>query len=176
MSLKNIIANKKKVEKETSSNYIIDIFIVLILCVFPLFFTDKYFNILISKYYFYLAAIAFLVIALIGIYYYEKVKRHINAFFWSELFNNFSITDWSLIVFIIVAIISTCISDFVSESFWGNEGRYTGLFLLSLYALAYFAVTRFGKVRKWHLDSFLFIALFIALLWTIFNCYLNVKI
>ena len=36
---------------------------------------------------------------------------------------------WLLIIFLVVCIISTCQSDYLYESFWGNEGRYSGLFL-----------------------------------------------
>lgn len=47
------------------------------------------------------------------------------------------------------------LSDYVYESFWGNEGRYSGLYLLTLYVLVYFLISRFWKLKGWYLELFL---------------------
>ena len=61
----------------------------------------------------------------------------------------------SLICFLAIAVLSTVFSDYIYESFWGNEGRYTGLFLLLLYGGSFFIVSKFLHFRSWYLDVFL---------------------
>lgn len=152
------IAKKKKGEsKSPLLFYMIDGFAVLILCLFPLFVLDRYFNILQAKYYFYIGSVVLLIVALIfaGCIEHDRLEAYFTSFKWNDFIKKFSVTDIALLAFLIIAGISTISSDYVYESFWGNEGRYSGLFLLSLYGIAYFCVTRFGKMRKWYLDAFL---------------------
>ncbi len=37
----------------------------------------------------------------------------------------------------------------------GTFGRYNGVFLITLYTVVYFLVTRFFRFRQWYLDLFL---------------------
>lgn len=67
----------------------------------------------------------------------------------------FTTAEKGLWVFILIALLSTLTSEYKYESFWGNEGRYCGLFLLSLYVVLYFLVSRFFRFRQWYLDAFL---------------------
>ncbi|MCD7964846.1 MAG: O-antigen ligase family protein, partial [Clostridiaceae bacterium] len=116
-----------------------------------------YYNILQAKYYFYIGSVILLVIAVIfaGCIEHNKLEKYITSFKWNDFIKKFSVTDVALLVFLIIAGISTISSDYVYESFWGNEGRFSGLFLLCLYGVAYFCVTRFGKLKRWYLDAFL---------------------
>lgn len=59
-----------------------------------------------------------------------------------------------LLVYYIVIVLSTVTSDYLYESFWGNEGRFTGLFLLSLYALTTVLIAKNWKSGPWILDIF----------------------
>lgn len=59
-----------------------------------------------------------------------------------------------LLVYYIVIVLSTVTSDYLYESFWGNEGRFTGLFLLSLYALTTVLIAKNWKSGPWILDVF----------------------
>ena len=61
----------------------------------------------------------------------------------------------AVFLFWVIALISTLQSDYLYESFWGNEGRYSGLFLLTIYVVVYFVVSRFWKVQGWILQLFL---------------------
>lgn len=63
-----------------------------------------------------------------------------------DFIKTFSTIDTALLVFLLIAGISTIRSDYVYESFWGNEGRFSGLVLLSLYGAAYFCVTRLAVI------------------------------
>lgn len=158
---------KKKEDKSKSPflSYVIDSFVVLILCLFPLFVLDRYYNILQAKYYFYIGSVALMAVALIiaGCLKHNKIEMYFSTFNWNNFIKKFSITDVALLVFLIIAGISTISSNYVYEAFWGNEGRYSGLFLLSLYGVAYFCVTRFGKMKKWYLDAFLIANILVCL-------------
>lgn len=144
---------------------IIDIFVFLILCLFPLAVTDRYYNILQTKYYFYIGSVVILTVLLIIAAYVKRteVERYFSNFKWKEVLSRFTATDIALLAFLSIAGISTISSDFVYEAFWGNEGRYSGFFLLSLYGIAYYCVTRFGKFKKWYLEAFLIVNLLICL-------------
>lgn len=160
------IVKQKSIKKEDNVfNYVIDVFVFLILCLFPLFVTDRYYNILQSKYYFYIGSVVllFIALAIAGILNSGKIESYFSKFHWKGFLRKFTVTDWALITFLIIAALSTILSDYVYESFWGNEGRYSGLFLLCLYGAAYFGVTRFGKFRRWYLDAFLVFSMLVCL-------------
>lgn len=162
------VKKNKKVainNKKTLENSIVDLFVVMVFCLFPLVVDNKYFNILPTKYYFYVGAVVLLAIPLlvVGLLDQKKIVRYIQGFSWRGFCKTKSVTDWALILFVLVAAVSTCISEYVSESFWGNEGRLTGLFLLSLYAVVYFCVTRFGKMKRWHLDILLIFGMLVCI-------------
>ena len=53
-----------------------------------------------------------------------------------------TVPDIALLLFLIIAALSTALSDYVFESFWGNEGRLSGLFLLLLYGISFFIISR----------------------------------
>ena len=76
------------------------------------------------------------------------------------MFRSFSIKKMPLShsfasIFLIVCIISTLQSQYLYESFWGNEGRYTGLFLLAIYVITFLFISRFLKLKKRYLNLFL---------------------
>ena len=47
-------------------------------------------------------------------------------------------------------------SDFFYESFWGNEGRYTGCFTLILYGTSVLLIIRYMHFKNWIIYLFLF--------------------
>lgn len=154
---------------ETCSNIIsgvVTIGVIVLLMVFPLIYEDAYFNILEVKYKcYYLSVLAMLAVVLVlaivmavidakefqGEHVMELLSR-LKPANWKK---NFRVADAAVLIFWVVAVISTLQSDFVYESFWGNEGRYTGLFLLTLYVTVYFLVSRCWKVKEWCLWLFL---------------------
>ena len=120
---------------------------ILVLMVFvglPLVFHNYYYDILKIKYWLYCGSVisitlAILIITLVFIHKdgvennYSTVKAVLNGFTIKSL----KATDWAMIFFLIAAGISTLQSEYRFESFWGNEGRLTGLFLILLYAVFY---------------------------------------
>ena len=147
-------------------NGVISFFILLLMLVFPLRYNNSYIDILVIKYQFYWGCIVLMLglcfvlsFNMLIIDNLQNKGKHTKMLFsrlhpknWSK---TFSITDVSVIIFWIILVISTFQSDYFYESFWGNEGRYSGLFLLTLYVASYFMISRFWKAKEWVLDIFL---------------------
>lgn len=132
------------------------VYTLALLCIFPFVVHNKYFDILPTKYQAYAVltcgALLFTVIYLIAS---GAAVRGIQSFRDGSWKKHLSFVDWSVLVFEVLLIISTLQSEFRYESFWGNEGRYTGLFTMSLYVFSYFFISRFLRWKKWYLDAFL---------------------
>lgn len=154
--------NKKKIDvREQNNKYlsnVVSIFIYLILCIFPLFFTKYYFNILESKYVFYwISVVTLLVILFVMVLYlkWDDTVVYLKNFKVKAWLKSFILPDWMMLAFFLTAVISTLMSDYKYEAFWGNNGRYSGLFLISLYCICYFIVTRLARFKSRYLDAFL---------------------
>ena len=137
---------------------IVGLHIAAVLIGLPIVYGDYYYNILEVKYYYYCGCIITMLVALFvyGIIKMTREKRwgriQIRNLKNVKILEIFSIPDLMLIMFLIVAAISTVLSPFKFESFWGNEGRFSGLFLLTLYTVVYFCITRCLRVRAWYVD------------------------
>lgn len=137
---------------------IVGLHAVAVLIGLPIVYRDYYYDILDIKYYYYCGCVITMLAAML-IYGVIKVVREKR---WSEFkpqnFKNlkilkiFSFTDLMLLIFLFVAAISTALSPFKYEAFWGNEGRFSGLFLLMLYTAAYFCIVKCHRVRPWYID------------------------
>ena len=135
---------------------------VVILLIFPLYVRDFYFDILNAKYqFYYITMLAVFVIAfIIFVVHIIQDFRYEDGKNVKAMFKNFSIKKMPLShifasIFLIVCIISTLQSQYLYESFWGNEGRYTGLFLLYIYVLSFLFISIFLKLKKRYLNLFL---------------------
>ena len=150
--MSSVKINKSKNSKSDSAllSHIMNIFTFLILCLFPLFVMDKYYNILQAKYYFYIGSVILLVIAVIfaGCIEHNKLEKYITSFKWNDFIKKFSVTDVALLVFLIIAGISTISSDYVYESFWGNEGRFLGALLTLFVWCGIFLCYQIRKIKK----------------------------
>lgn len=152
---------------------IMAVFTFVVLAVFPLYYHNYYFDILKAKYKFYwitvvAMAVICLIVALVFLFVdrmeYEGVntKRFFSHFRFDSLKKQPAAYKF-LILFLILVGISTLLSDYKFESFWGNEGRFSGLFLISLYVLGVFMIGKLGKIKKWHLDLFLLSGVLVCL-------------
>ena len=142
------------------------LFLIAILFVFPIYYRDYYFDIPKVKYQFYYSsvlalfagvAVTALVMMIVDLTRYEG--RHTAAFFErfspKKIGRTLTVPDVALIFFLAVAALSTALSDYVFESFWGNEGRFSGLFLLLLYGVSFWMISRLSDFRYWYLELFL---------------------
>lgn len=157
MNENNLILSWKKI-----NTYIAGIFAVLILAVFPLAFRHFYFDILTAKYQYYYVgvittAVVMIMVALFFLYRDkheyggENIKRIIRTFSIRKL----KAADWAMLAFVLMATISTSQSEYLYESFWGNEGRLGGLFLLLIYGVSYIVIVGCLRFKRWYLDAFL---------------------
>ena len=85
----------------------------------------------------------------------EEKRGIADVFRRMSLSGMFSATDVMALCFLAVVTVSMLISPYRYEAMWGNEGRYTGAFMLMLCVGIYFCVSRFYKVKGWHIQLFL---------------------
>lgn len=151
---------RDKIKKATS--YAMTFFTIVLLTVFPLYYRDYYYDILVAKYqFFYLTALIMTGIMVLSILY--TIVRDYKRFHLMDFFN-FNIAQWAMLAFCMIAIISTLQSDFKYESLWGNEGRFSGLFLILLYGSVFFIISKRAYYSKWIIDLFLGASMLLCIL------------
>ena len=133
-------------------------FFLLALVVLPIIYHDYYFHILETKYAAY-CTFAIGITAVVGIYTLITAKS-----LKIEKKCKMPVPDICILVFWGISLISTICSPYKYEALWGNEGRYTGLFLITLYTIAYFLIVRFLQFKDWILDAFLLAGLAVCLM------------
>ena len=164
----------KKVNKSESFNLTcqniistaVGIFVLILFLLFPLYYDDFYYNILVTKWGFYckcavsiLAVSAFLGLVFMFVDFTEfggqNTKAAISKLLPENWKRTFSLADGAVILFLVVCAVSTLQSDYRMEAFTGEQGRRTGLALTFLYVSVYFLVSRFWNVKNWILEVFL---------------------
>lgn len=145
---------------------VITVYLLVVLTVLPLIYDNSYFNILETKYKcFYMSTLFMLAVLLVsGLVMLGIDRKEFQGEHAKELFaklkpqnwrKTFSAADMAVIAFWVFSLISTLQSEYVYESFWGNEGRYSGLFLITLYVAAYLVISHFWKSNGWVMQAFL---------------------
>ena len=147
-------------------NEIISLCILMLMIIFPLIYDDAYANIMDVKYVSYyipvimmlgLLLIAAVIMAIMDKKKYEGRyrKKVLSGLLPKNWKKTLLVSDAAVLVFCLAVGISTFHSEYFFESFWGNEGRYSGMFLMTLYVAAYLVISRFWKLREWYLEVFL---------------------
>ncbi|MDO4326582.1 MAG: O-antigen ligase family protein [bacterium] len=160
--------------KEKAKCFSTGVYALLVLCVFPLVYHNFYFDMIQTKYITYcicvgiLAAGVLLIVPILWYMWYaslsnEQRMKEKARFSPKEIWKSLSIPDKAVLTFWLIEVISTVSSQYPYESFWGNEGRFSGLFLTTLYIFAYFSVSRLMKFQRWYLDAFLGSAMLVCL-------------
>ena len=165
------MANRIKKKQETKATVsetmalIMGIFVVAVLGGLPLVVTNAYFNILETKYiYFCICAIAAIAISAIYGLVSGNLVNYFKSFDFKKVVKGLSVADWGMLVFWFANVMSWIFcSDWRHEAFWGTSGRYNGVFLMTIYMAIYFLVTRFFVFRRWYLEVFLAVGLFVCL-------------
>lgn len=147
-------AGHKNITDSLFVSLLMRVYIILIGAGLPLFVRDKYFDILVAKYYYYCICTIVMMLLLISYSLFAKSKRGclLNKILIKSFLKRLTWIDYSILIFYMVCIISTLTSDYMYESFWGNEGRYTGLFLITLYVISYFCISRFWKFESKYIN------------------------
>lgn len=126
-------------------------YVILMFAVFPLFITDKYYNCLKDKYYFFFYATAAITAIVLFLYLAGIAMGAFKGVGVRKVFGRLTLTDKFMMAFLVVCGLSTCLSEWKYESFWGNMGRLQGMFFFILITLGYFVVTRAYRFNKKHL-------------------------
>lgn len=153
---------------------IIAVFLAVTLAIFPLYYHDYYFDILVYKYKFYYMSVLVLaavcLLTAIAFWFVDQMeyqgqnrKKLFENLRWKNLKRHMTAAEGFLLLFLFFAIISTLQSDYLFESFWGNEGRFSGLFLILLYTLTVFLIGRLGRMKQWYLELFLITGVLVCL-------------
>ena len=126
--------------------------VYLMLTLFPLIYHDYYFDILETKtktFYFLTLPMIVLVMG------WGISSGEFGKVFRSEERFSFSLTDWSMLIFWIVAGISTLAAGaYMKQAFTGEEGRFVGFAFITAITASYFLVTRYLKFSKHMITAF----------------------
>lgn len=156
------------------TNDAIGIILFLLVMVFPLIFHHSYYDILETKYHFYRFCI-FILLCLLSLlslgmlcvdlkkFHGEHTGRLLAKLLPSNWRTAFHAADLAVLAFWLATGISTLQSDFLPQSFWGNEGRYSGFLLITLYMISYFIISRFWRFKGIFLELFLISGILLCL-------------
>lgn len=153
-------------EKKSFPSIVLGIYVFLVGIGVPLVVRDRYFDILVFKYYYYcfctiiMLVILFLYALTVGR---TDTEIYFKEFKIKKFFEKLTIMDFAVIIYLLIAITSTVTSDYLYEAFWGNEGRFTGLFLMIWYVVSYFCVSRLWKFKNWYIDLILAAGMLVCL-------------
>ncbi len=143
---------------------IMAVYIVVVLSGMILVYHDYYYDILETKLSWYKTC-TIIMLVLVGLYLFlmSHPIEAIQANKGKKLLEIISPIDIAVLLWGIFILLATIFSPVRSEAFSGVQGRYTGCSLLMLYIVAYFCITRFYKLREWHMMIFLGAGIFMCL-------------
>ena len=144
---------------------------ILIMVGLPLVFQDYYFNILQVKYWYYCGVViaAAVIYVIAAAVFWNKDRKWCDGALLKEFKSNLSLksltaAEWAMLAFLLASAISTLQSEYLYESFWGNEGRFVGLFMIMLYTISFFIIAKKLQFKKWYLDVFLGTGMIVCLI------------
>ena len=148
------------IKKYLSTEKIASVGVFMLLAIYPIILTDKYFNITVTRYLFFTISSAFflavcLIIKIWTVNKTEKLK--------SPQFNTFSHADFFFTLFVIVSLFSSFSSFYRVASISGGAGRRMGLLMIIATFLAYIFISKFYRIREYEFIFFGFIGSFMAI-------------
>ena len=81
---------------------------------------------------------------------------------WKRITSYFCLTDLFFLLFLLINIISTLLSDFPVDSLWGTSGRLVGCFAWIWMTVQYLAVSKLFRGRRWFFSVFIIVGVFIS--------------
>lgn len=166
------ISNGLNEDKYSVKSKFVNFFLLAMFTLFPLFYTDYYYNIRHDKYYFFLVVTAVLVlmigaVAITNSDSQSGTKNKAESVPW---YKKLSFTDYAFGAFILVCTVSTVFSQDPADAFLGLSGRNNGLLLMIFYAVVYFLITRFFCFKNYVFVALAGCSIAIYLL-DILNCF-----
>ena len=147
------MSNNKKRKDETAASTglmqfsmyekFTDFFVLSLFTIFPFYMTDKLFNVRQDRLHFFEASLLILLFFILATFVcgIDKDKRPPQIF-------KLSVSDISFLSFTIVCLLSACLSEYGEEAFTGSGGRNSGFWLMLLYFLCFFLVSRFFRSHE----------------------------
>ena len=152
-----------------ASNVIVGLWLLAMFTIFPLVYNYYYYDILQTKFYTVVILTVLMMLALIVIsgfgggfkIFFDKLhSKGFSTWFKEE----FDIWDICITVFMAMTVLSTLFAGrFIRQAITGENGRYSGLFLISLYVAIYFILSRLFSFSKVYFTVFLAISIPICL-------------
>lgn len=148
---KKCVAEKKGAISSSLSMHekFANIFLISMFTIFPVYLTDKLFNVRSDRLHYFIATNLILLFFLLATYICGIDKEK-----WPKNLFKMSVTDWSLFGFLAVGAISTLLSSYGKDALTGAQGRDSGLILMSVYILCYFMLSRYLKGKEFVFDIF----------------------
>ena len=152
-----------------ASNVIVGLWLLAMFTIFPLVYNYYYYDILQTKFYTVVILTVLMILALIVISgfgggfktFFDKLNSK-DFFTWFK--EEFDIWDICIMVFMVMTVLSTLFAgQFIRQAVTGENGRYSGLFLISLYVAIYFILSRLFSFSKIYFTVFLAISIPICL-------------
>lgn len=150
--------NKTKQEKNDSKTInsplsmhqkFANLFLIGMFTLFPIFMTDKLFNVRKDRLDFFIVTNIILLFFIMSTY-----ICGIDKELWPKKLFKLSSTDISFVIFFIVCIFSTIFSEYGKDAVTGDQGRNCGLILMSAYFFSYFLISRYLKYKSIVFDIF----------------------
>lgn len=158
-------------EKYSPRHCLVNYFLFVMFTIFPLFFTNYFFNIRHDKYYFFLT---FSVILLIveGVFIYSAYQKKPKS---AEIaptawYKKLSLTDWAMLALLVSCVISTVFSENPADAFLGTMGRNNGLLLIICYVVVYFIISRYFYFMEYVMVALAITSMIVSLL-AVLNCF-----
>ena len=128
---------------------------LLLLFVFPLFLTNKYFNITLSKFeFFVIVSAVFVVLSFFSESERGKKVENKKGVTFKERLLKTDITDMSFLALIVFGAVTLLVSGNGRQAFLGGDGRYMGYAFFLAAGLAYLFISRHNILQEYQLLAF----------------------
>lgn len=174
----NNTASGKPKEKYTVKQALVNYYLLVMFTLFPLFFTDAYFNIRHDKYYFFLIATGLVIVAEFLLVMSANVdkkpeEQRLEKPKTKPFYKTLSFMDMAFIAFLGINVISTLLSQSPYDALLGTQGRNNGLLLMAFYTAAYFLITRCFKYFEYIFVALAFGSILVYLLAVLNSFYID---
>ena len=145
-----------------------NLFLISMFTVFPIYLTDKLFNVRVDRLHYFIATNLILLFFIFATYIcgIDKPK-------WPKKLFKLSVTDWAMFGFLVVNAVSTLLSDYGKDALTGAQGRDSGLILISVYVLCYFMLSRYLKCKEFVYDIFAIASCIVCLIAVLHEFYID---
>lgn len=138
---------REKSIAESFTQMVTGVYVFAMMVIFPLFFQNKFYDMGGAKYNFfkYVNIVVLPCVVLLSLICLVLAVRSMS---FQELLGHISVTDWFVIAYLLVVLISYASSPYREHAWWGAGGWNMGLFSQLVFVGIYFAVSRFFEIKR----------------------------